>query len=674
MNRLRIRPKLAVAALTTLAVLTVAVSTGLLLWNLHTSELAHARGETVSLSHILAEQTTRTIQNVDLVMQNTQVLLAELDTAGVPPSGRFVHDLLRNRLEDMPQMKGLFVTDASGKVVNSARTFPVSGPAVADRQYFLAHKDNPRLGLFIDSPTHSRIDGMPTLYLSRRLYGAEGQFRGVLAVALNLTYFETLYESIAFDGIGPISLYLADGTPIVRQPHDGFDGNPKPEKSAPFRNGADESTQTETSATGEARIVTYRHVSQFPLMVGVAIGKKNVLANWWDSARYILVGALWVTALLVIAGWALARGLKKEEVLAQELLESSERLQGTIDSAMDAVIILDASQRVILFNPAAEKMFGCDVGKAIGSPLERFMPLRFRAGHRLHIDQFGASGVRSRIMAPQREIIGLRADGKEFPIELTISQVKLHGEIIYTAILRDITDRKMAQEQLIESNTQLRQLSGSLQRVREEERSRIARELHDELGQQLTGLKMDLSWLINQFPDDHDGLEDKIVGMKQQLDATIKSVRRISTELRPTLLDDLGLGAAMEWLADDFAKKTGVAVSLDLAGEKFARGDPLVTALFRIMQECLTNIAKHAEAKRVGISLLRVGNTIELCVADDGKGMDNPGKSKDGSHGLVGIRERAIMLGAQATFTSHPGAGMKVRIVIPLEAHAKVAA
>ena len=666
-----VRPVVAVTVLTAFAVMAILVSSALLLWNLRAKDLAHARGETVSLSHILSEQTTRTIQNVDLAVQNTQVLLAELEATHVPLSGRVVYELLRNRLVDMPQMKGIFVTDAYGNVINTARVFPVTGVTIPDREYFTAHRDNPSLGLYIGSPTHNRLDGVWTLYLSRRLIGGNGEFHGVVAVALNIKYFEALYRSISFDGIDPISLYLADGTLVARQPREELSiGKRSAELQAlKFKAGTDEQTQNEETADGDRRIVTYHQVSRFPLLVSVGINESEALAVWREKARIIIANAIGISIIVMLAAWALTKEMTKEESLSKELWESGQRLQATINSAMDAIIIVDGAQRVVLFNAAAEAMFGYSLAEAIGSPLDRFMPERHAAMHRQHVVQFKTSGVRSRDMAQRREILGRRADGSEFPIEATVSQVQLSGETLYTAILRDVTERRRAERQLQESNRQLRELSSSLQTVREQERARISRELHDELGQQLTGLKMELSWLAKHVHDEK-GADDKIDSMKKQVDTTIKSVRRLSTELRPTVLDDLGLGAAIEWLADDFKRKTGVDVQLDLAADDCAEGDALVTSLFRIVQECLTNVVRHAGATQVRISLLQVNAALELKVADNGRGMTAGMRASEGGNGLVGIRERALMLGASAVVASWPGEGTEVKVTIPLDKQA----
>lgn len=667
----RIRPAVAVVILTALAILTMAVSLALLLWNLRNKDLAHSRDETASLSHILAEQTTRSLQNVDLVLLNARAGVADSLLRGEPLTRYAVHSMLRDRRSGMPQIKGIFITDAAGRVVSTSRTFPAEGISVADREYFNVHRDRPQHGLYIGTPTHNRLDGIWTLYLSRRLNGRGGEFAGIIAVGLNLTYFEDLYRSISFDGIEPITLYLADGTVVAGTSRDeSAVGKRMSDPPDQWFDRADEKTRDETDANGSVRIVSYHHVSQFPLMIGVGISEASALAGWREKARLLVMGALAIMAFVALAAWALVRELKKQDTMAKELLESGERLQETMKAAMDAIIIADAGQRVILFNPAAERMFGCAVTEAIGMRLDNFLPERYRGGHRGHVERFGTSSDGARVMAVNREVTGLRADGSEFPIEATVSRVTLNGETLYTVILRDITARRRANQQLLESNRQLRELSATLQDVREAERTRIARELHDELGQQLTGLKMELSWLGNQLAEKRDRLATKVESMKQQIETTIKSVRRISTDLRPALLDDLGLCPAIEWLAADFSAKTGLDVEVELDEELCDQDDTLATALFRITQECLTNVARHAEATQVRISLRREGGMLALTIADDGKGLADADNGKPGGHGLIGIRERAIMLGAEAAFISSPGAGTTVRISIPLAGQA----
>ena len=176
-------------------------------------------------------------------------------------------------------------------------------------------------------------------------------------------------------------------------------------------------------------------------------------------------------------------------------------------------------------------------------------------------------------MAPNIEITGLRADGTEFPIESTISQTLIEGKPQLTAVLRDITQRRRAEEDLREMNRQLRSLSASLQEVREQERTRIAMELHDDLGQQLTGLKLELSWLGGRLKEGRQATPDEVGAMRQLLDTAIASVRRIATELRPLILDDLGFGEAVAWQTAEFAKRSGLDITLDLQAQALVKDD-----------------------------------------------------------------------------------------------------
>jgi signal transduction histidine kinase len=210
-------------------------------------------------------------------------------------------------------------------------------------------------------------------------------------------------------------------------------------------------------------------------------------------------------------------------------------------------------------------------------------------------------------------------------------------------------------------------LSARLEFVREEERRRISREIHDELGQALTGLKMDLSWLAAKPPEDRQSLVDKVAPMLDLVDGTVQTVRRISTELRPGVLDDLGLVAAVEWLVEDFRTRSRIECRF-MSGLKGAAPDPeLSTALFRILQEALTNVIRHAHASRVTINIQEDAGMILLEVEDNGKGITERDISDPRSLGVLGIRERVLLLGGDAHFSGSEGKGTVVTVRVPLK-------
>ncbi len=227
-------------------------------------------------------------------------------------------------------------------------------------------------------------------------------------------------------------------------------------------------------------------------------------------------------------------------------------------------------------------------------------------------------------------------------------------------------DRKRAEERLRESHEQLRALSIYLQYVREEERTRIAREVHDELGQSLTRLKMDLAWLGGRLPRSQRPLVDKIRDMSDHVDGTIQSVRRIATELRPGILDDLGLVAALEWQANEFQSRTGIVCHVTSTLQDTLLDADLNTAFFRIFQETLTNIMRHANATRVDVHSANTDGWLTLTVQDNGRGI-LPGEITDRrSIGLLGMEERAALLGGEFHIKGEPGQGTSVTVKIPL--------
>lgn len=233
--------------------------------------------------------------------------------------------------------------------------------------------------------------------------------------------------------------------------------------------------------------------------------------------------------------------------------------------------------------------------------------------------------------------------------------------------LRMGSKRKRAEEELRKSREQLRNLSGYLQSSREQERTSIAREIHDELGQNLTALKMDLSWLEKKLNQDHKSMISKTQSMSILVDKTIQTVKRISTTLRPSILDDFGILAAIEWQAEDFQTRTGIAseVVTDTMDAVFA--EELSTAIFRIFQESLTNVSRHAGATKVLVSFKEEEDTLRLTIEDNGRGIKEDEIVNSRSFGIIGIRERVHILGGEVEIRGIPNKGTTVKVNIPLE-------
>jgi PAS domain S-box-containing protein len=236
------------------------------------------------------------------------------------------------------------------------------------------------------------------------------------------------------------------------------------------------------------------------------------------------------------------------------------------------------------------------------------------------------------------------------------------GQVFVAGIGLDITGRKRAEQSLRKSRDQLRALAARVQTVREEERTRASREIHDELGQALTAIKIDLSSLLHDLRADKKPKSKRILKL---VDGTIQSVRRISTELRPAVLDAMGLVAAIGWAAEEFAARTRTKCRLDLPPDQMVINQESATALFRILQETLTNVARHSNATEVKVRFAKEDGTLTLEVQDNGKGVRAEQLSAASSLGIMGMRERALLVGGELTMTGAPGEGTTMRVRIP---------
>ncbi len=461
---------------------------------------------------------------------------------------------------------------------------------------------------------------------------------------------------------------------------------------------------------------------------------------------------------------------------------------GILRAAREAIVACDDVRRIVLFNPAAERLFGCSASAVLGLPLEHLVPLRLRGRHERHVTEFMAAGVAERAMDERRPVIGLRADGTEFPmaamlsrtlaatpqgpcpvyialisdlseqaaltadleranarvrtlielapvatwiveqhrivlanracgqlfglpaqaltgrlvgslfdassaalldrltrsaladpkrisesdltivrsdgtprvVQLAVGALPDHGHTTMQMALIDITERRAAAQALESSRLELRELAARAERVREDERRRIALELHDDLGQRLTALKLAISACGAAA-----GLAPAATELTTMVEDAIASVRRIAADLRPAMLDDLGLFPAIRWLARNAARQLGIAVEVRLDSDEPPLTTEARTVLFRIVQEALTNVARHAQARHLRVEAHRVGDELVLTVQDDGRGFGTPPGSGP-SLGLVGMRERALMVGGRVETGNAPGGGALVKAVVPL--------
>ena len=334
---------------------------------------------------------------------------------------------------------------------------------------------------------------------------------------------------------------------------------------------------------------------------------------------------------------------------------------------MDGVVVIDAFSEIVLLNHEAERMFGYDSRNILNKPMDDLLPKRHRAEYRLQMNRIATTRLNGgRRLRIKIDLIGVRASGEEFSIDASISRVTVRGEIFLALILRElVSPSKSASATAHDSD--LRRLAVSSQRVNEIEKRRFYKELYDELGQRLSVLKLDLDWLENQLPATDKRVPERIIQMQRLLGNIITRTKSIASTLRPPLLDDFGLMPAIEWIAENFHKKTSISCTVENHGMTIKAGDPAESAIFRVIQESLLNVERHAKASHVQIILQRNSTHLDIVIQDDGIGMIRGNENKPGCYGLIAMQERVYILGGTINIQNTEPKGFAIRASIPLE-------
>jgi two-component system, NarL family, sensor histidine kinase UhpB len=367
---------------------------------------------------------------------------------------------------------------------------------------------------------------------------------------------------------------------------------------------------------------------------------------------------------------AAALAPRRHGIAGVTLTDGADLWCSILDSLADGIIVADRHAKLLYCNPAAERIVG--LGLVEGPPSE------WSQRYGIFLSD-GTSPCPTESLPLVRAIRGESCDDVELVVRnerrpqgvlvsvtarpLLNEQGEIGGGVL---MLRDVTERRRAEEESRRSRRELRALAARLQSVREEERRRIAHEIHDELGQALTALKIDLAWLKGRLPTREWEPVGRYASVIERIDKTIAAVRRIATELRPSVLDHLGMAAAVEWQALEFERRTGITTRVDLPPDAVELEDERATAVFRIFQETLTNVARHSRATRADVALRVTGSELMLEVHDNGRGITEEELDDAHSLGLVGLRERAVACGGSVNIRGTPGAGTTVSLHIPV--------
>jgi PAS domain S-box-containing protein len=382
-----------------------------------------------------------------------------------------------------------------------------------------------------------------------------------------------------------------------------------------------------------------------------------------NEERGFLLGAVDYVTKPIGPSVLLAR--VKTQIAAHAQRRSLEGMfKDVIEFAPVIFLIADQNLNIVQTNAQAEQHFGYNRKELVGMNLKQLLPQgpQFMS---LATSQLNTQPGEARIDA-NPELQCVRVDGSSFPGSATFSRLEtLHGSL-YTVVLVNVSDKKETLKKLSESQESLRELAAINETARENERKNIAREVHDELGQVMTALRMSLSLMPMQFGAQIPGLTESVDSMKALVDRAIKGVRNIATVLRPEALN-LGLVPAIEWLRDEFLRHNAVRCVVECKGSSDPIDEMRAMLIYRIVQESLTNISRYAKATEVKILVNFTPSVMDVSISDDGCGFDPGEVMIKKTFGLLGMRERALTLGGDLMILSRPGRGTTIAVKVPLK-------
>jgi len=370
--------------------------------------------------------------------------------------------------------------------------------------------------------------------------------------------------------------------------------------------------------------------------------------------------------LLIAIEIALNKYREKKNI-EKTLFESESKYHQLIEKINESIILIDEKGIISFVSDNFLKMNGYSQAEVVGQSIVDFLERESFDKYRKQIS------CKKDDNHYEFELVWKKKNGqnviKKVSLELIYDDGDFKGSVM---VLTDITERRRIEKELVRSQWELRRLSQHLQNIREKEGKRIAREIHDELGQALTALKMDISYLYKKFLNNYKNRRlfmEKTKSMLELIDETIRTVQKISAELRPRLLDDLGLVPAIEWYIQDFQERTKIECIANLDFNGFELDLDCSTAIFRIFQEAMTNIARHAEATKVNINLKRINGKLEIQISDNGKGIKEDDIYSPNSLGLIGMRERIRPFNGEFKLHTPENGGTTLSVSIPFDAH-----
>ena len=675
--------------------------------------LTAGEATTQNLARVIEEQTRGALDAVDVTLASIARALPLLSEAR-EARNRDIHWLLRENLRGLPFVRAIWVLDGNGMMIHDSDDLPGSDD-LSDREYFRAHRDDPRRGVHVDPPIKSRL-GVWFVAASRRVEKRDGSFAGVVVAAMEPRYFDRFYESLQVGKAGAVMLMRSDGTIVTRAPG-GEEFRGKTLSAAPVLFDAlsrtDNGTYRVTSSVdGVERIYSYRRVKDRNVVVVIGLGVSETLAGWYAS---VVTQAIATAVFIILIAWLARLGERelRRRKRAQALVESHRAVLERVAGGAPLTETLEALVRLIEQNspgtigsillldeegthlrhgagsglPAA--FVAAVDGAAIGERAGSCGTAAFR-GEAVIVEDVETDplwtdyrelarehGLRACWSTPifdrRHRLVGTfalycRTPRRPSPRELRL--VELATSTAGIAIERQWEDQALRR-----ANERLQALSTRLLEVQEKERAALARELHDHLGQSLTAIKLSAGALART-------LEGPAAQRVQQsvaiADDALTAVRSLALALRPPQLDQLGLAAALRDAVERIADQAALAADFVDESDGVVPEPVLATAVFRVAQEALTNVTRHAGARRVVVELRAEDGDLVLVVLDDGIGFDYAAARaravKGTSMGILGMEERVALAGGTLRVMSRPGQGTRVHATFPLAGHAEAVA
>ena len=685
---------------------TVLPLAGLTAWNLYVTAEAdtqRAREQVLHLAEATASDTARFLGYARDILNG----LAARDAVRALDPAR-CDAIQKDLLLLTPYFANVVTMAMDGTVICSA--VPTNRSARGNPDRFLKRLRGPdELTIGLAAP--GVVTGKWVLPVGRPLLNARGDVAGAVVLPLDLIRLPLLPSVKGLSPNTVVGLVAGDGTVLARSldPQKFVGMKVGPERTALRENSG---TAEVTGVDGVPRLQGFVPVPGTDWVAVASLPAKQVLAGVKGRAAAGALVAIAIVAAVVLLAMNSSRAISgpisgvadaatkvasgdlaarapitgPEEIarVATQfnsmldararaeagLRENEGRLSGVIESAMDAIISVNEGAEILMFNPAGEKMFGSSRADMIGKRLDVLIPERFHAAHARHIVEFSRTGVTNRAMGKLGEIVGLRANGEEFPIEASISQLGTSPAKLFTVILRDVTERRRTEEALRQSLSRQRELSVRLEESEETERRNINRELHDRVGQNLSALNINLNLIRFGLPQESLGaVGNRFREVQRLLEETAVQVRNVMADLHPPALDEYGLRAALQAYVE--ALRTRLAAPIAFAGQDLDLRLPkaIEMALFRIAQGALANAITHANARKIQVTLNATAERVTLSVADDGIGFDTThARCGRATWGLAIMRERAEAVGATLSIESTPGRGTRVVVETAREA------